>query len=76
MTGETLMQVAPGKFIHGLRSGARALGFEKGATDLIQFTRGQARVDLLLHSAQGFGTDAPDGFEMLNIVLRISGHSS
>ncbi len=63
-----------GKFIHRLRRRARTLGFKEYATDLIEFMRGHSRADRVLHLAQRFGANTPDGFEVLNVFLGVGCH--
>jgi hypothetical protein len=49
--------------------------FEKGAPDLIEFARRHSCTDSVLHAAQRLGAYVPNGFECLNIFLRVSGHA-
>ena len=62
------------KVIHGLWCRAGAFRFEKGAPDLVKLARRHPRTDGGLHPAQRLRADMANGFEGLDIFLRVSGH--
>src|SRR6266542_5935285 len=56
------------------RRGPRSFGFEKRATNLIQFTRCHPGADLTHHLPQSLRADTSNRLEVLNILFRISSH--